>query len=184
MTIGTFGVLAAGTIAGIAVYNVASSSSVDSELAAVVATTPAVTSLEPLTPADLPSVPVVEAPASIATATPQTSPEPTAPAPSDASTQVLVSKSTASALVLAESPGLPLKVTQSARKGYQAWAVQVRRTDGSVVTAYVDRASGVIFEWTVDQQAPVVAQGGGEVEDDDHEEDEHEEDEHEEGDDD
>lgn len=177
MSIGTLGVLAAGTLAGFAVYNVASSSSLDSRPATAVAATSAMQGIEPLVPADLPAVPEVKAPSAPSTTSGTT--EAAVPEASATSASPLISKAMAKGIVLAESPGLPLKVARATRKGYEAWAVQIQRADGSVVTGYVDQGSGVIFDWRMDRKAPATSQGGtGEYEEgEEHEdEDEHEED--------
>lgn len=157
MTIGTIGVLAAGTIAGIAVYNVASSSPTETRpLSAVPSTSPDSPS-DPFAPAALPAVPVVEAPA------PSSQAPAGAPAKQavEASASDSISKSAATSLVLAQAPGSAIAAEGSTRKGYPAWAIQVRRSDGSLVTAYVDRSSGVIVDWTLDQKATQTTSGSG-----------------------
>lgn len=68
-----------------------------------------------------------------------------------------ISKAKASKIALSEAPGEVMGISSRSRKGYQAWAVQIMRPDGSIVTGYVDRASGVAFDWVIDQQAPVAA---------------------------
>lgn len=159
MTIGTLGVIAAGTIAGIAVYNVAAQSTTavpPSAQMLQVAPSPALPA--PITgelPA-LPALPEVGTP----TTTPATSQE-----VSVADVEG-ISRTSATAAVLAAAPGSPIKATAVNKDGYRSWAVQVRRADGSVVTAYVDRGTGVIFAWNLDKAAPTSAGAGGYQDDD------------------
>ena len=46
---------------------------------------------------------------------------------------------------------------RTSRRGYDAWAVQVQRSDGSVVTGFVDPGSGAIVDWLVHPESPVAA---------------------------
>jgi hypothetical protein len=159
MTIGTLGVVIAGAVAGLAVYKVASNSTEQPGSAAVVAALPAspappVPTLAPLTPADLPEVPVIATPA-------VTTPAISTPA----ITTPAITKRQATQAVLKQAPGATVKVTARSHQGYSSWAVQVQRTDGSIVTGYVDQASGVIFDWSTDRAAP--ASGGVKVSSDD-----------------
>ena len=178
MSLGTLGILAAGSIAGVAVYNVASNSSPGVRPAAEGAPSSAMPAFESIAPFELPSVPEVPAPAPPEATSPITG-EPASP-----TTEAFVSRGTASAIVLAEAPGVALKVTSGTREGYRAWAVQVQRPDGSVVTGYVDRASGVIFAWTMDREAPVIAAADEYEQDDDEQDDDYEQDDEDEQDDD
>lgn len=105
-----------------------------------------------------------------------------------------ISASKARSLVLAEAPGSVMSVGKTTRGGYAAYAVKVKRADGSTVTGYVTRADGVIFDWT-QTAAPAPAyeddeyeeeeyqEEGDEDEDEDHEESEHEGSDHDEDDD-
>lgn len=63
------------------------------------------------------------------------------------------------AVLTATGGGVTRSVSPESHGGYDAWAVQVLRHDGSIVTGYVDRVSGVIFDWKVDQEAPKPTQG-------------------------
>jgi len=177
MTLGTLGVLAAGTIAGIAVYNVASAStgqasSTLQDQSTAMALPEVDTSSLPRDAMDLPPLPEVPAPGD----SPSTN---LAEGPDD-----LTGKE-ASALVLAQAPGAAIATSATTQDGYRAWAIQVRRTDGSVVTGFVDRTSGVVFAWRVDQPAPAAGgyaqtkEYGEEHESEEHESDEHESEEHE-----
>ena len=76
--------------------------------------------------------------------------------------------------------------SKTSHGGYASWAVMVQRKDGSVITGYVDRATGTVFDWVVNQEAPVAtsssspsASDDDDHEDDDHEDDDHEDDDHE-----
>ena len=55
----------------------------------------------------------------------------------------------ARATVLAAVPGKVLSVKKRTRSGFTAWAITVKRSDGSVVVGYVDVKSGIAFDWTV-----------------------------------
>jgi len=139
MTVGTLGVVVAGTVAGLAVYKVASNSSEDpgaSTLVAALPSTPApvAPTLEPLQPTDLPALPVIE----------------TAAVTADQATQA----------VLDQAPGTTIKVRARSHQGSQSWAVQVQQSDGSIITGYVDQATGVVFDWTTDRTAPTSVDSG------------------------
>jgi hypothetical protein len=59
-----------------------------------------------------------------------------------------LSSSRASAIVLKEVHGGRVTDVRGLRHGgYDAFAVRVTRADGSTVTGFVDRASGVVFDW-------------------------------------
>ena len=53
--------------------------------------------------------------------------------------------------------------------GVDAFAVTVKRTDGSVITGYVDRSTGDIYEWVVVKEAPAPVKQYEEDDDDDDE---------------
>ncbi len=55
----------------------------------------------------------------------------------------------AEAKVTKKVPGTVLSTVKTTRDGFKAWAVRVKRSDGSVVVGFVDIASGIIFDWTV-----------------------------------
>ena len=55
----------------------------------------------------------------------------------------------ARATVLSAVPGTVLSVKKKTRSGFTAWAITVKRSDGSVVVGYVDIKSGIAFDWTV-----------------------------------
>jgi hypothetical protein len=56
--------------------------------------------------------------------------------------------------VLAQTQGKIVSAKQATVNGISAFAVQVSRPDGSVVTGYVDASSGTVFEWAINKQAP------------------------------
>ena len=69
----------------------------------------------------------------------------------------------------AATPGKVLSTVRVQHAGYDAFAVQIERTDGSVVTGYVEATSGVVFDWVIDKQAPAPA--ATYVDDDDYDDD-------------
>jgi hypothetical protein len=56
--------------------------------------------------------------------------------------------------VLKVAGGRATSVTATRHGGYSAYAVKVTRNDGSVVIGYVDRTSGVVFDWLKLSGAP------------------------------
>jgi hypothetical protein len=97
-------------------------------------------------------VPDVSLPATIqAPAAPQAeAPAPSAPAPKPTRTSTPprgISPAAARAAVLKVAGGRVTSVTATRHGGYSAYAVKVTRNDGSIVIGYVDRASGVVFDW-------------------------------------
>lgn len=78
------------------------------------------------------------------------------------------------ALVVAASGGVAQEVRQASHSGYDAWAVTVKRPDGSIVTGFVDQVTATIYDWRIVQEAPkpapaatVYQDDDGEYEDDD-----------------
>jgi hypothetical protein len=60
-----------------------------------------------------------------------------------------VSSAEASDAVVAQVKGSRVVATHASKhNGYKAFAVKVERTDGSTLIGYVDRASGVVFDWS------------------------------------
>ena len=76
--------------------------------------------------------------------------------------------------------GVTKSVEKDEHQGYAAWAVRVLRHDGSTVTGYVERETGVIFDWQVNEAAPTPTPSSSQQRrsgsDDDHEDDDHEDD--------
>ena len=90
-----------------------------------------------------PTAAKASAPASSAT------PEATAPSARSISADKAVS------IVLNATNGGVVQSAQSTtHAGFDSWAITVKRADGSVVIGYVDRATGVAFDWVVKQEAP------------------------------
>jgi cobalamin biosynthesis protein CobT len=170
------GVLVASSVAGVAVINAASASTTKPE--AMVLTAAAQLQSAPVA---LPELPVTQMPsAPEATSTPEVG----GSTPLQSATKISANKISAKAAraaVANASGGSVLKTSRVVLDGFDAYGVQVARTDGSVVTGFVDSKSGVIFSWVVDKEAPaVVAKYAGEeeYEEDESENEEYEEDEY------
>lgn len=59
-----------------------------------------------------------------------------------------VTSTRARALVLSQVPGGHVTDVRGTRHGgYEAFAVKVTRPNGSILTGYVDRDSGIVFDW-------------------------------------
>lgn len=145
------GILVAGAAATVAIVNASQAAPEPDTLALVVdpvAVTTPIASGPSFQPEPLPEI-VVASPSATADpieqagvpASPQA--EPTQGAESGS-----ISASRARSLVLAEAPGSVVSVDKTTRGEYAAYAVKVKRADGSTVTGYVTRADGVIFDWT------------------------------------
>ncbi len=143
------GVLVASTVAGVAIMN-ASASEPAQESVVLVADTAAssdapAASLPPASTGDLPPIPVLaDPPAAAPSQSAAAAPDPAVGA---APAQAGVTTAQARSLVLQQVAGTVLGVNGTERGGYDAVAVRVQRADGSVVIGYVDRASGVVFDW-------------------------------------
>lgn len=95
---------------------------------------------------------------------------------------------TAEQLVLAATGGKLQASADTVKKGIAAYAITVLRTDQSVITGFVDKASGTIFDWEIVKKGGTVAnyddddddddryEDDDEYEDDDYDEDEYEDD--------
>ncbi len=191
------GIIVAGGAATVAIVNASQAAPEPDTIALVVdpvAVTTPIASRPSFQPEPLPEI-VFASPSATADpteqagvpASPQAEPEQSAKSGS-------ISASRARSLVLAEAPGSVMSVGKTTRGGYAAYAVKVKRADGSTVTGYVTRVDGVIFDWT-QTAAPAPAyeddeyeeeeyeEEGDEDEDEDHEESEHEGSDHDEDDD-
>ena len=121
-----------------------------------------------------PAAPQPAVPATSTTAKPKAkakakvSKEPTASASSSpqAQARALITPDQAVAAVVSATPGKVNSVDLTKRNGIDAYAVQLQRTDKSVVTGYVDQSSGVVFDWVVNQKAPKPATPEAAVADD------------------
>lgn len=140
-TIAVTGVLVSMTVAGIAVVNATDADVPTESTTLVVASTPQ--SAPSLDPQPLPAV-------SLAPLTAPSSSRPSIEAPAATMTDptTSISRAEARSLVLAQAPGEIVKTWSAVRDGYRAYAVKVLRPDGSLATGFVDRASGVVFDWT------------------------------------
>jgi hypothetical protein len=129
-------------------------------LAAATATTPTPADLV-FTPEPLPEIPVIS--------------DSAAPSPSEVQTSVesastsQVSRDFATKAVVDATKGKVTGVETVTYNGVDAFAVTVKRTDGSVITGYVDRSNGDIYEWVVVKAAPAPVKQYEEDDDDDDE---------------
>lgn len=129
-------------------------------LAAATATTPTPSDLV-FTPEPLPEIPVIS--------------DSTAPSPSETKASVesastsQVNRDFATKAVVNATNGKVTGVETMTYNGVDAFAVTVKRTDGSVITGYVDRSSGDIYEWVVVKAAPAPVKQYEEDDDDDDE---------------
>lgn len=145
--------------------------------------------LAPVESSALPSVPAVDTASGPATGTREDDPaddpdddsaavtatEPTAsatPRPTkSAKPASTVSSDRARAIVLDEGKGVAvLGVSKATRGGLQTWAVRIERSNGEVLTGYVDRGSGVVVDWVVNSGPTPAPQPTQTADDDDREE--------------
>jgi hypothetical protein len=170
------GVLVASSVAGVAVINAASASTTKPE--AMVLTAAAQLQSAPV---ELPEMPVTQMPNTPGvTSTPEVVGSTTLQSATKIAANKIGAKAARAAVVNA-SGGSVLKTSRVVLDGFDAYGVQVARTDGSIVTGFVDSNSGVIFSWVVDKEAPAVVAkyaGDDEYEEDESENEEYEEDEY------
>jgi len=88
-----------------------------------------------------------------ATASVSASPSPTSKPTAEVTATVLITPRQAESTVLNQTQGTIVSTTSVTHAGLDAFAVQISRPDGSVVTGYVDASSGTVFEWVVNKQA-------------------------------
>lgn len=179
------GILIAGSVASVAVINAASSStSTDEEpiVAASVIEPTSVQSVESAPGLDQAPLPTIVVPELSQSTTSQST---ESKSTNRAEQQVVadsapqaISAAQARQAAVAATPGKVLATSRVERGGYDAFAVQIERTDGSVVTGFVEASSGVVFDWIVDKEAPAPAATYYDDDDDDYEDDEHEDDDH------
>jgi hypothetical protein len=129
-------------------------------LAAATATTPMPADLV-FTPEPLPEIPVISDSAAPSSSEVQTSVESASASP--------VNRDFATKAVVDATNGKVTGVETVTYNGVDAFAVTVKRTDGSVITGYVDRSSGDIYEWVVVKEAPAPVKQYEEEDDDDDE---------------
>jgi len=168
------GILIAGTVAGTAVINAATSTSTESADVTVVAADSGATPATVLPALDSQPLPAITVPTDAA---PKTS-ESTKPAVQVEQSANIPASRAAASILDAAGGGVVSNIEPVSRGGHQAWAVTVSRQDGSVVTGFEDRATGVVFDWVVVTPAPAPAtayaeNGSGEYAE--HEGEEHEE---------
>lgn len=160
------GIVGATVIAAISLMQATITSESENEtvtLAASSATSPMSPDLA-FNPSPLPEIPVITAPVT--------------------SNEVVTSSSSVGQIdreyaikaVVDATGGKVTKVDSLTHNGIDAFSVTVKRTDGSVVTGYVNKSSGAVYEWAIVKEAPV-----RQYEEDEYEEDEYEENEDEEG---
>ena len=164
------GIVGATVIAAISLMQATITSESENEtvtLAASSATSPMSPDLA-FNPSPLPEIPVITAPV--------TSNEVVSSSPGVGQ----IDRDYAIKAVVDATSGKVTKVDSLNHNGIDAFSVTVKRTDGSVVTGYVNKSSGAVYEWAVVKEAPVKQYEEEEYEEDEYEE-EYEEDEDEEG---
>jgi hypothetical protein len=160
------GILIAGSVASTAVINAAVSTKPQTSDTQILAAAATPVLLSATTAAQLPALTVEPLPGIVVPAAGESAAQTTQAAPTPgkstakdapASTQNTegISVDKAVGIVLGATDGGILQYTrQESHRGYDTWAVTVKRTDGSVVTGYVDRATGSAFDWVVVKEAP------------------------------
>lgn len=186
------GVLIAGSVASVAVINAASSSTAAQDVPIVAASAAVPESAPVIVPeagAESAPLPEIVIPEPVISSSEPTSGEPSGkaatPTAGDSAsvTELAVQTITAQAArqaATAATPGSVLDTSRVQRAGYDAYAVQIERADGSIVTGYVEATSGVVFDWVVDQKAPTPKATYEDYEDEDDHDEEHDEDDDEE----
>lgn len=184
------GIVGATVIAAISLMQATVTNGSENEtitLAAATATTPMPSDLV-FTPEPLPEIPVISGSAPKGPETSGSAPEvaviagSAAPSPSEPKSPVAstnqVSREFATKAVVNATNGTVTSVEIVTRNGIDSFAVTVSRTDGSVVTGYVDRSTGDIYEWVVVKEAPAPVKQyvDDEYDDDDYEDEKYEED--------
>lgn len=197
------GIVGATVIAAISLMQATVTNGSENEtvmLAAPSATVPTPTDLV-FTPEPLPEIPVISGSAPTVPATSgsasknaassgsapkvaviadSAAPSPSAPQSPVASTNQ-VTREFATKAVVNATEGTVTSVEIVNRNGIDSFAVTVNRTDGSVVTGYVDRSTGDIYEWVVVKEAPApTPTPAKQYVDDEYEEDDHEDEKYEE----
>jgi hypothetical protein len=146
------GILIAGSVASTAVINAAVSTQPETSDAQILAAPATPVLLSATTTAQLPALTVEPLPGIVVPAAGESAAQ-AAPASTQRTEGISVDK--AVGIVLGATDGGILQYTrQEAHRGYDTWAVTVKRTDGSVVTGYVDRTTGSAFDWVVVKEAP------------------------------
>jgi hypothetical protein len=74
-------------------------------------------------------------------------------------TVTLIDADRARSIVMQQGDGVRVVSTnEETHGGYDTYAVKIARASGEVITGYVDRASGVVIDWVVNEQPPAPAQ--------------------------
>jgi hypothetical protein len=171
------GIVGATVIAAISLMQATITSESENDnvtLAASSATSPMSPDLA-FNPSPLPEIPVITAPVT-ATSNTSTSNEVSSSSPSVGQ----IDREYAIKAVVDATGGKVTKVDSLNHNGIDAFSVNVKRTDGSVVTGYVNKSSGAVYEWAVVKEAPVKQYEEEEYEEEEYEENEDEEGEYEE----
>lgn len=159
------GILIAGSVASTAAINAAVSTQPESSDTQVVAAAAAPVLLTATTATQLPDLTTEPLPEIVVPASSRKPAKASPASKAPASQRVVSTESTPAAegisvdkavgIVLGATDGGILQYTrQETHRGYDTWAVTVKRTDGSVVTGYVDRTTGSAFDWVVVKEAP------------------------------
>ncbi|MDP1876808.1 MAG: hypothetical protein Q8M17_04525 [Actinomycetota bacterium] len=193
----TGGILIAGSVAGVAVINAAASNAGEATSVTLVgataspsaspspSTTPPTATMSPLP--ELPTIePADETPAatqgspSSDRSTSSSGPESSASESSASESSASESSSTgisareAARKAVAKSGGTVVSVSSDRRGGFAAWAVRIQRADGSIITGYVDKATGTVFDWVTNRDAsPSPQPSASSSHDDDDDDDDH-----------
>lgn len=165
----TTGIFAATVVAGISILQASVASNPDSELPVLTAQTESTQSNSTQTGADLTftPVPLPELP-TLATPSAQSSANGKSATATAVAPSASISRADAQSIVLAATKGKVTSVQKVTRSGLAAFAVTVERSDGSVITGYVDAATGTAFDWVINKKAAAPA---ATYNDDDHDED-------------
>ena len=166
------GIVGATVVAAISLMQATVTNGSENDTVTLAAPSATVSSDLVFTPEPLPEIPVIS--------------DSTAPQASNSQASVSnaaqVNRNFATKAVVNATNGQVTGVEAMTHNGVDAFAVTVKRTDGSVITGYVDRSSGDIYEWAVVKAAPAPVK---QYEEDDEEyeeeeyQEEHEEEEHE-----
>lgn len=157
------GILIAASVASVAVVNAASSRTSTDEptiIAASVVEPESVRIIELKPNIDRTALPTIVVPKSIG------------------SSPQAISAEQARQAATAATPGTVLRTARVEHGGYDSFEVQIQRTDGSIVTGFVEASSGVVFHWVVDKaaRAPVTTYQDDDEEHDEGRDEEHDED--------
>ena len=157
----SIGMVAAAGVAGFAVVN-SSSTSAATDSITLLANESSTRQAPFYQPGDLPAVMTFDQGQTVGSASAETSAQSTITAlataqPSPSASLRETPRAAASEItalqarsaVLAQVNGTIVATTEVTRKGYEAFAVKLNLADGSTATGYVDKKSGVVFDWDV-----------------------------------